>query len=84
MTAVSPTRTSVAEIEETLARRLGRRHCVLTNRGTTALAAAFHALDRAPGTRALFPAAMCSIPVFAAGYAGWAPTFADVVRTSSQ
>jgi len=78
MTAVSPTRTSVAEIEETLARRLGRRHCVLTNRGTTALAAAFHALDRAPGTRALFPAAMCSIPVFAAGYAGWAPGFADV------
>lgn len=78
MTAVSPAKTSVAEIEETLARRLGRRHCVLTNRGTTALAAAFHALDRAPGTRALFPAAMCSIPVFAAGYAGWAPAFADV------
>lgn len=65
-------------IEETLARRFGRRFCVLTNRGTTALTAAFHALDRPAGTRALFPAVMCSIPVFAAGFADWEPTFSDV------
>jgi dTDP-4-amino-4,6-dideoxygalactose transaminase len=66
------------EIEEVLARQFNRRHCVLTNRGTTALAAALYALDRPAGTRALFPAVMCSIPVFAARFAGWEPAFADV------
>lgn len=66
------------DIADYLARRFGRRHCVLTNRGTTALAAALHALDRPAGTAALFPAVLCSIPVFAARFAGWVPDFADV------
>lgn len=65
-------------IEKTLADYFGRRHCCLTNRGTTALAAAFSALDRPAGTRAVFPAVLCSVPVFAAGFAGWRPAFADV------
>jgi dTDP-4-amino-4,6-dideoxygalactose transaminase len=65
-------------IEETLARRFNRRFCVLTNRGTTALTAALHALNRPAGTRALFPAVMCSIPVFAARFAKWEPSFSDV------
>ena len=69
---------SRAEIENVLARHFNRRFCVLTNRGTTALAAALHALDRPSSTRALFPAVMCSIPVFAARFAGWKPVFADV------
>lgn len=67
-----------AEIEGVLARQFNRRFCVLTNRGTTALTAALHALDRPPRARALFPAVMCSIPVFAARFAGWTPAFADV------
>lgn len=66
------------EIADYLRRRFGRRHCVLTNRGTTALAAALHALDRPAGASALFPAVLCSIPVFAARFAGWRPAFADV------
>jgi dTDP-4-amino-4,6-dideoxygalactose transaminase len=70
--------TSRGRIEEVLARHFKRRHCVLTNRGTTALTAALHALDRPARTRALFPAVMCSIPVFAARFAGWEPVFADV------
>ncbi len=67
-----------ADIESALAAYFGRRYCCLTNRGTTALAAALHALDRPAGTAAVFPAAMCSIPVFAASFAGWRPVFADV------
>jgi dTDP-4-amino-4,6-dideoxygalactose transaminase len=67
-----------SEIEDALARHFNRRFCVLTNRGTTALTAAFVALDRPSGARALFPAVMCSIPVFAARFAGWEPSFADV------
>lgn len=69
---------SRTDIERVLAQHFGRRHCVLTNRGTTALTAALMALDRPAGTRALFPAVMCSIPVFAARFAGWSPAFADV------
>jgi dTDP-4-amino-4,6-dideoxygalactose transaminase len=67
-----------AEVADYLRRRFGRRFCVLTNRGTTALTAALHALDRPAGSAALFPAVLCSIPVFAARFAGWAPAFADV------
>ena len=66
------------EIEGVLAQHFNRRYCVLTNRGTAALTAALVALDRPAGTRALFPAVMCSIPVFAARFAGWTPAFADV------
>lgn len=67
-----------AEVADYLQRRFGRRFCVLTNRGTTALTAALRALDRPPGVAALFPAVLCSIPVFAARFAGWTPAFADV------
>lgn len=65
------------DIEAVLAEFHGRSHCVLSNRGTTALAAAFHALNR-PGEAVVFPAVMCSIPVFAAAFAGMRPVFADV------
>lgn len=69
---------SIADIESTLAARHGRKHAVLTNRGTTALTAALHALNRPAGTGVVFPAALCSIPVYAASFAGWRPLFADV------
>lgn len=69
---------SRAKIADALCRRFGRRYAVLTNRGTTALTAALRALDQPAGTRALFPAVLCSIPVFAARFAGWEPAFADV------
>jgi dTDP-4-amino-4,6-dideoxygalactose transaminase len=68
----------VLAIEEALAARLGRRHCCLTNRGVTALTAALGALRLPSGTRVLFPAAMCSVPVFSASFAGLLPAFADV------
>jgi dTDP-4-amino-4,6-dideoxygalactose transaminase len=71
---------SRAVIESTLAAYFGRRHCCLTNRGTTALAAAFTGLDLRPGHGVVFPAAMCSVPVFSAPFAagGLRPVFADV------
>lgn len=67
-----------AFLEETLARRFDRRFCVLTNRGTTALTAAFRGLNLAHGSGVLFPAALCSIPVFSAAFSGCVPHFADV------
>lgn len=67
-----------AGIEAALADYSGRKFCCLTNRGTTALTAALAALEKPRGAAALFPAAMCSIPVFAAPFAGWTPAFADV------
>lgn len=67
-----------SDIEKALAARFGRRFCCLTNRGTTALAAALAALGLPPRARVVFPAAMCSIPVFAARFAGLVPDFADV------
>ena len=53
----SPVLGAQAVVAEDLCRRFGRKYVVLTNRGTTALAAALHALDRPAGTTALFPAA---------------------------
>lgn len=70
-------RGGMEHIQSVLAAHFGRRYCVLTNRGTTALTAALHGLNR-PGARALFPAVMCSIPVFSAVFAGWRTGFADV------
>jgi dTDP-4-amino-4,6-dideoxygalactose transaminase len=65
-------------LEKAHAAFFGRRFCRLTNRGTTALTAAFHSLALPPGAPVVFPAAMCSIPVFAASFAGFEPLFADV------
>jgi dTDP-4-amino-4,6-dideoxygalactose transaminase len=65
------------EIEAALAAFHGRRFCVLTNRGTTALTASLRALER-PGAGVVFPAVMCSVPVFAGPFAGMKPLFADV------
>jgi|GEM_PF-2370725 len=68
----------VVFLQKELADFFGRRYCVLTNRGTTALTASLHALNRPVGTKVLFPAALCSVPVFASRFAGWTPVFADV------
>lgn len=69
--------TAVSTIEKYLAAAHGRRFCVLTNRGTTAITASLRALAPAGG-KVVFPAVMCSVPVFAAPFAGWTPLFADV------
>ena len=66
------------EIADYLRRRFGRRHCVLTNRGTTALAAALHALDRPAGASALFPPSFVRFRCLQARFARMAPAFADV------
>lgn len=70
--------TFTGTLEEALSRRFDRRYCCLTNRGTTALTAAFHALGLPAGSPVVFPAAMCSIPVFSSLFAGLRPIFADV------
>jgi hypothetical protein len=69
---------SKSSIESALASSFGRQYCCLTNRGTTAVTAALAALDLPTDSRVVFPAAMCSIPVFSARFAGLEPAFADV------
>ncbi len=69
---------SKVAIESALAEYFDRTFCCLTNRGTTALTAALSALELPPGSSVAFPAAMCSIPVFSAPFAGLKPVFADV------
>jgi dTDP-4-amino-4,6-dideoxygalactose transaminase len=73
-----PAESATETIEAALAEWAGRRYCCLTNRGTTALTAALAALEEFGGKKCVFPASMCSVPVFAAPFAGWEPVFADV------
>lgn len=73
---------SKSAIESALATYFNRKHCCLTNRGTTALTAALSALNLPAGSSVVFPAAMCSIPVFSADFAGLKPVFADVSLVS--
>jgi len=72
---------TVETLERALAAYFGRRFCRLTNRGTTALTAALRSLELPPASPVVFPAAMCSIPVLSASFAGLEPVFADVSLT---
>lgn len=67
----------VQALEEELAAAFGRRRCVLTGNGTTALHLLFRALSPAP-RRVLLPALLCRAPLYAAVAAGVTPAFCDV------
>lgn len=69
--------TAVAECESRLAEVYGRRHCVLTGRGATALWLAYRraARDR---DRVLLPATMCLSPWIVAATAGYGVEFCDI------
>ena len=64
-------------LEETLARRLGRKHCVLTGRGASAIYLALKALPGKPG-KVVVPAIACPSPASVPLYAGWEPVFCDI------
>jgi dTDP-4-amino-4,6-dideoxygalactose transaminase len=65
------------ELEQRLAIRHGRRHCILAGRASSALYAIFRALPK-KGDKIVFPAILCPQPANAALYAGFTPLFCDV------
>lgn len=68
---------AIDALEYRLAALLGRRHCVVTGSGASAIYLALRALGR-PGGKVVLPAVMCPAPANAALYAGLEPIFCDV------
>jgi dTDP-4-amino-4,6-dideoxygalactose transaminase len=76
----------IAQCEEKIASIHGRRHCILTGRGATALWIAYRLAGHKTGCeegRVLLPALICMSPVFTVTYAGMKPLFADVRETDA-
>jgi dTDP-4-amino-4,6-dideoxygalactose transaminase len=69
----------IRNCEEKLAEKLGRSHCILTGRGTTALWCAYN-LTPKKRPKILIPAMVCLSPVFSVYYADCIPVFADVLE----
>lgn len=68
---------AVHALEDRIAALCGRRHCVLTGRGSSALYIAYRALGGA-GRKVALPAILCPSPAYVALYAGAQPIFCDV------
>lgn len=69
--------TPILELERVLAKRCGRRHCVVTGRGASAIYLALKALP-ARGGKVIVPDIICPSPATVPGYAGFEPLFCDV------
>jgi dTDP-4-amino-4,6-dideoxygalactose transaminase len=68
--------------EKALAGLLGRKHCVLTGNGTSALRIAYSLSDDAR-PKVLLPALVCLNPMLAVHYAKRIPVFADVLMQNA-
>ena len=68
----------MSEMEEKLANRFGKRHCVLTGSGTTAIYLLLEVLGLKKHDVVLVPATCCFAPVYAIKYAGLEVDFCDV------
>jgi len=64
-------------LEEKLATRLNRRHCVLTGRAASAIHIALKSLDLEPG-KVVVPDICCPSPATVTLYSGHQPVFCDV------
>jgi dTDP-4-amino-4,6-dideoxygalactose transaminase len=68
---------SIEKCEHALARLFGRKYCILTGNGTSALQIAYSLVDpKRP--KILLPAMVCLTPMLAVHYADRIPLFADV------
>lgn len=70
---------SIENCEEALARFFGRKYCVLTGSGTSALQIAYSLTDP-QRPKILLPAMVCLTPMLAVHYADRIPVFADVLE----
>lgn len=66
------------KLEQKIAAYFGRRHCVLTGSGTTALYTIFKALELPENTKVLYPDITCETALNASIYAGLSPVFCDI------
>lgn len=64
-------------LEDSLAERLGRKHCVLTGRAAAAIHIALKSLDLQPG-KVVVPNICCTTPATIPLYSGHQPVFCDV------
>ncbi len=71
--------TSVENCEDALADLLGRKYCILTGNGTSALWIAYSLVGQ-KRPKVLLPAMVCLTPMLATHYAGKTPVFADVLE----
>ena len=67
----------IRELESDYASYTGRRHTLAHNNGTSALLAAFHALDLSPGDEVLVPTATFWASVLPMVWCGLVPVFCD-------
>lgn len=71
--------TIVKRTEDRIASLLGRRYCVLTHSGTTALYLAYSLLNK-KRSNVVLPALICAAPLWAVHYAKKIPVFCDVLE----
>ena len=71
----------VQDCEATLAKFFGRKYCIWTGNGTSALSLSY-SLSSTNRPKILLPALMCMHPMFAATYADRTPVFCDVLEES--
>ena len=67
----------IRELEHDYATFTGRRHALAHHNGTSALLAAFHALDLKPGDEVLVPTATFWASVLPMVWCGWVPVFCE-------
>lgn len=72
----------IKSCEEKLARMFGRKHCILTGRGATALWMIYSYVAQ-HRQRIIVPALMCLSPLFALNYAGIEAVYADILETNA-
>lgn len=68
---------TLTDLEQTLAAKLGRKHCIVTGRGASAIYLALKALPGKPG-KVVVPTITCPSPATVPLYAGWEPVFCDI------
>jgi dTDP-4-amino-4,6-dideoxygalactose transaminase len=70
---------AIESLEDRLAKHFGRRFCVATGRGATAIWLALQVLaERRGGKAVVLPATLCTSPVAVTKLAGLTPVFCDV------
>ena len=67
----------IEELENALANVLGRRHCIITGRGASAIYIALKAIKENPA-KVVMPAICCNSPANVSISAGWEPIFCDI------
>ena len=69
---------NVTELEKSFAEKIGVKHCIAVNSGTSARHACLHAMGVGPGDEVISPAMTVVMNTFATLYLGATPVYADI------